>query len=221
MRIVKTIIGFLAGLATPSFASADPARDWISAAQARTGEWREMGRLDLPSSRIFIGDTSWGDDYHMRGAHAVPVPALDVWLFVAPGDTQINAVWLAAPETSEAPERIAHRLDFGMDSAYFAIGDAATGTAIADLRNREEFIPEAPDGFELFLPYVQAAGFLATWVPVPPDAGQALAVNTNTDGGRQAVWTTAASGQFTGILIDVVGTADNGHFIDTLLVSDG
>ena len=221
MRIFKTIIGCLVGLATPSFASADPARDWISAAQARTGEWREMGRLDLPSGRIFIGDTSWGDDYHMHGAHAVPVSTLDVWLFVAPGDTQVNAVWLAAPEYSEAPERITHRLDFGMDSAYFAIGDTITGTVIADLRNREEPLPDALDGFELFLPYTMAAGFVSTWVPVPKDAGQALAVNTNTDGGRQAVWTTAASGQFTGILIDVVGAAGNGQFIDTLLVSDG
>ena len=60
---------------------------------------------------------------------------------------------------------------------------------------------------------------VAIWVDVPPDAGHALATNTNTDGDRQAVWTTDTSGQFRGILIDIIGTNDSGTFTDTQLIS--
>ena len=220
MRSVASWLAYLVGFfAGPAMAD-DSALDWISMAQGRAGEWQDMGRLELPSGRIFIGDTSWGDDYHMRGAHAVPVLALNVWVHVMPDDNQVSAVWLSTPAGTTAPVQIMHRLNFGMDSAYFATGDAMTGTAIAELRNREVMIPEAPDGFELFLPYIQAPDFVATWVKVPPDAGDALAVNTRADGSLQAVWTKDAAGNFSGILIDIMGRADDGTFIDTLLNSD-
>ena len=60
---------------------------------------------------------------------------------------------------------------------------------------------------------------VATWGDVPPDTGRPIAINTNTDDAKQAVWTTDTTGQFRGILIDIVGTNDSGTFIDTQLIS--
>ena len=199
-------------LALPAASDASPARDWIDAAQGGAARWQELGTLELPSGRIFIGDPSWGDAYHMKGARPVEADELDVWLRVGEAGG-ITAVWLEA--SGETPVRISAALPFGMEAAYFALGDKDTGSAIAALGEAD--LPDIPDGFALFRPVVQEAGFVADWVPVPPRKLPALAIGTGSDGGLHAVWTRDTAGKLSGILIDVTGRDSDGRFIDLLL----
>ncbi|MDO5606197.1 MAG: hypothetical protein Q4G25_13650 [Paracoccus sp. (in: a-proteobacteria)] len=208
--LLSLISGLPAQAATPATPPVD-ARGWIAAAAGHEGAyWQQDRRLELPSGAIFIGDPSWGDDYHLGGAQPVPAPALDVWLLISADQGRVHAVWLEAAGT--LPARISAELDFGMDSAYFALGDLTTGQDLAELRNRD--IEGAPDSFEFFLPHIQQDGFTALWLDVPPDGRPVLAINAGNDGSRRAVWISDAEGGFSGILIDVTGRAGDHRFID-------
>lgn len=188
-------------------------RNWIHAASEHSAVWQSSGQLELPSGTIFIGDPSWGGDYHLRGTMAVSADQLDVWLLVSSDGKQVHAVWLEA--NGNLPVTVSGNIDFGTDSAYFALGDLVTGQAIADIGDLD--IPEVPDSFEFFLPHIQNFGFTAIWLDVPPDDLPVLAVETKQDGGLKAVWTEDIEGDLSGILIDITGRASDQLFLDKLV----
>lgn len=208
----------LAGLTTalalgnPAIAAQD-ARSWIAEAKGRPAQWQQFGTLELPSGSIFIGDPSWGDDTHMRGAQPVPTAALEIWLLVDTAEDNVHALWLEA--TGTLPERQSSSLEFGIDSAYFAFGDIEVGRYLARLRELDS--PEAPDSFEFFLPHIQKEGFKALQLQVPDQKLPVFAINTFNDGSLRAVWLAGSDQTFSGILIDITGRDPDGRYIDLLL----
>ena len=207
-----TLLSLVAS-APPASAQENDARDWLLEASGHSAEWRGFGPLSLPSGSIFIGDPSWGDDHHMRGAQAVSVDTLGVWLLVAKDGAQVHAAWLEAD--GGTPAGRTETLSFGTDSAYFAFGDLQTGQDLVDLRDLG--LPEAPDSFEFFLPHIQNFGFTGKWLTVPPSDRPVFAVETKRDGGLEAVWLHSSSGGLSGILIDITGRAGDGRFLDKLI----
>jgi hypothetical protein len=192
-------------------------RDWIQTVSGHSASWKKYDELNLPSGEIFIGDPSWGDDYHLHGARAVPVSKLDVWLFVSneknTDENLVHTVWLEASATT--PTKVVGAIDFGMDSAYFAIGDLTTGRDLANMRNLD--LSQYADCFEFFLPHIQNYGFMGLWLNVPPKNQPVLAIETKNDGGLRAVWTEDDKGAFSGILIDITGRVTDQLFLDKLL----
>lgn len=198
-------------------AHGETARDWIIEMSGREGEWIDYGEIIFPSGQIFIGDPSWGGDYHMRGAKELPVDHLRIWMYVSeasnPKVNQVQTVWLEALGTT--PKKISSKISFGTDSAYFAFGDARVGyelTNIGDLG-----IAQLPDSFEFFLPHIQNYGFTGISLEVPPNNSRVFAVETKRDGGLEAVWTEDVNGEFSGILIDVTGRVSDGIYLDKLI----
>lgn len=192
-------------------------RDWIEAKSERAVTWLDFGTLHLPSGELFIGDPSWGDDYHMRGARSVPVDQLRVWVHVEnpliPRENQVHAVWLAAADTP--PAKIVGKIDFGMDSAYFAFGDVTTGHDLVAIKGMNH--PDFYDSFDFFLPHIQQYGFVGQWLNVPQSGRPTFAVDTKRDGGLTAVWTEDSDKAFAGILIDLTGRVSDRLFLDTLI----
>ena len=215
LKITSLVTALLSLLPVSAKAEAEPdaGRNWILATSEHAAKWQPSGQLDLPSGTIFIGDPSWGDDYHLRGAKAVSVAQLDVWLLVSSNGEQVHAVWLEANGT--LPVTVGEHIDFGTDSAYFALGDLATGQAIANIGDLN--LPTVPDSFEFFLPHIQNFGFTAIWLEVPPNDLPVLAVETKQDGALKAVWTKDRAGDLSGILIDITGRASDQQFLDTLV----
>ena len=198
-------------------AHGETARDWIVQTSGREGEWIDYGDISFPSGQIFIGDPSWGGDYHMRGVKELPVDHLRIWMYVSeaqnPEVNQVQTVWLEALGTT--PKKIRSAISFGTDSAYFALGDARVGhdlTNIGDLG-----LAKLPDSFEFFLPHIQNYGFAGISLEVPPNNFPVFAVETKKDGGLEAVWTEDANGEFSGILIDIAGRAFDGSYLDKLI----
>jgi hypothetical protein len=215
-KCVAALLTFLAPAMESSAASSE-GREWIETISGHSAAWKHQGALELPSGKIFIGDPSWGDGHHLRGAKAVPVNTLDVWLLVSRQEekkkNQVHAVWLAAADTK--PSAITRSIEFGVDSAYFALGDLSTGQSLATIG--DQGLPEIPDSFEFFLPHIQDSGFLAIWLDVPPTDQPVLAVETKRDGGLKAVWTENRNERFSGILIDITGRASDRRYLDTLI----
>lgn len=197
--------------------SAETGRDWFQTSSGRQGEWVSYGDMSFPSGRIFIGDPSRGSDYHMRGARALPTDRLTAWLYVEdaanPKTNRVHTVWLAASD--KPPVKTTSRLSFGTDSAYFAFGDEETGHALSNIGDLG--IPELPDSFEFFLPHILNYGFVGLKLEVPPNALLAFAVETKRDGGLEAVWTEDRERNFSGILIDISGRAEDGLYLDKLI----
>ncbi len=217
---LKSVLSMILGL-LPFSAAADTdmsaARQWVQATSGHSASWKHYGEIKLPSGKIFIGDPSWGDEYHLHGAREVPVAKLDVWLFISeeenPQSNQVHAVWLEAAGTM--PAKVGGAIDFGVDSAYFAFGDLTTGQELANMKYTDD--SEHEDCFEFFLPHIQNFGFKALWLDVPPKNQPVIAVETKNDGGLTAVWTEDEAGNFSGILIDVTGRASDQFFLDVLL----
>lgn len=214
MKVISLLVAFVA---MPMMAHAQSdAQNWITETSGQPGEWVNFGTMTLPSGVIFIGDPSWGDDYHMRGARGVPARRLDVFLHINVGENQVNAAWLEAG--GGVPVRQVGMLEFGMDSAYFAFGDRRAGEALLDLPALG--IEGAYDSHEFMFQYIGAADFMADWVQVPPDDMPVMIVTTRFDGGLGAAWALDDAGQFSGILIDITGRTSDGVHLDTLLLND-
>ncbi|MGB0845024.1 MAG: hypothetical protein ACPGVN_09810 [Alphaproteobacteria bacterium] len=207
------VLPFAASAENKTDTQAETAREWIKTVTERASVWQQHGTLKLPSGDIFIGDTSWSDDYHMQGAKAVPAKELDVWLHLSEGRKYVLSVWLEAD--GGVPVSISNDLGFGVDSAYFSLGDKTAGQALVDIG--EQKIPDVTNSFEFFLPHIDKFGFTALWLDVPPTNIPVFSVETKQDGGLKAVWTNDANGDFSGILIDIRGRESDGLYIDTLL----
>lgn len=149
----------------------------------------------------------------MRGALPAPVAGFDIWLRLDPQNNRIQLVWLGAQ--GGAPVQRGQQIEFGIDSAYFAFGDAAVGQDLAQIGAVEPFV--ANDSFEFLLPQVQRPGFNWTVLPVPPGGGSVHLVNTFSDGSRAAVWLHDRSGALSGVMIDVIGLAPGQGWLDRLL----
>ncbi|MGB0798300.1 MAG: hypothetical protein ACPGRD_03155 [Planktomarina sp.] len=214
MKLKRHIVTVLAMLGLHGgVAQADNAMGWIDDHRTTQGSWISAGTIDLPSGSIFVGDPSWGNDYHMRGATAVAVQSLQIFVLQSPEGNRASAVWLAAANTR--PVSKGASLEFGMDSAYFAFGDHDVGRAVANIGDLD--LPKIPDSFEFFLPHISNGDFVIKQLQVPPNDAPVYAVNTNRDGGLAAVWTYDANNQFSGILIDIVGLLPENRYLDTLL----
>lgn len=197
----------------PGLAPAQTMRDWISAQSGHSATWQSCGSLALPSGTIFIGDPSWGDDYHLRGASPVSAQNLDIWVAVSQPDHRALTLWLEA--STAPPATVTHHLDFGTDSAYFAFGDLAGGAALLALR--DQTIPGAADSHAFLFPYIAAAPFICLFIPVPPKDLPVFAIDTRADGGLRAVWVADKTGAFTGIMVDIAGRASDARPLDSLL----
>lgn len=217
--IKHRVIGLIAVAASllSGGAHGETGRDWIANTSGRDGEWIDYGTISFPSGQIFIGDPSWGGDYHMRGVQDVPVDELRVWMYVSevsnPKLNQVQTVWLEALGTTPTTTR--SRLGFGTDSAYFAFGDARVGHDLANIGDLG--LAALPDSFEFFLPHIQNYGFAGIALKVPPNNAPVFAVETKRDGGLEAVWTEDSNGEFSGILIDIAGRASDGLYLDKLI----
>lgn len=197
------------------------ARGWLAAAAARDGcVWRDLGALALPSRRLFIGDPTWGDDYHLRQTASVEMDALRVWVLDSgpnPSTYEAHAntlVWLEALGTPPATRGAA--LDFGVDAACFALGDVEAGHAFTRLTDHEAAAGRG-DSFEWIQPYIQERPHVARWLEIPPDGKRMFVASTGRDGGFAATWLHDRDGALSGILIDILGRAGDGRFLDTLL----
>ena len=215
-NLVLALTAFATNLISSS-AHGETARDWIEQQTGREGEWIAYGEINFPSGQIFIGDPSWTDDYHMRGATKIPVDQLQIWMYVSevsnPKANRVHTVWLEALGTT--PKKTTSRIQFGVDSAYFAFGDIRVGpdlTNIGDLK-----LAGIPNSFEFFLPHIENYGFVGVSLEVPPSSSPVFAVETKKDGGLEAVWTEDGNGAFSGILIDITGRASDGLYLDMLI----
>lgn len=190
----------------------DAARDWIARTAGQSGAWVKHGTLALPSGTLFVGDPTWGDDTHLRGARKAGVRKLTVWTFRL--DAHRNGViWLEAG--GAAPVATAGAIDFGVDAAHVALGDLATGKALAALRHGTA--PGVGDSHDLFMQAMGRENSLTGWVEVPPRKGRMFVAATARDGGLRAVWLKGARGGLSGILIDAAGRKGDGKYLDTLL----
>jgi hypothetical protein len=221
VRIITILLALIAPFLVlrPTGAAASDevaARAWIAAASDHSAAWVHASRFVLPEGKIFVGDPSWGDDYHLRGAREVPVRQLEIWFLVGDAEPTVHAVWLEAGGT--LPASSGAMIEFGMDSAYFAFGDLATGRDLATIGDLG--IAEVPSNFEFFLPHIQRTDFTWLTLEVPPRGGIVHAVNTRNDGGLKAVWLHDGNDGFSGILIDISGRASDRQYIDTLLAPE-
>ena len=220
MKIGKSLISFLkltSMLLFPSLGLAEehssPSQNWIVSNSGHTATWRNVGILSIPSGSIFIGDPSYGSDYHLRGARKILVSKVDVWLLMSESGHQVHTVWLEA--NGNLPSRISGSIEFGTDSAYFALGDLTAGNDLANIGDLEN--PDFYDSFEFFLPHIQDGGFTSVWLDVPPRNAPVLAVETNRDGGLKAIWVEDSEQNFSGILIDITGRIGDNLYLDKLL----
>ena len=195
-----------------STAKAETAIMWIDQNRVLKGGWEQHGVLSLPSGSIFIGDPSYGDDYHMRGQTQIAVESLNIHVLTGTNPKRTIALWLESAGT--VPVTAGHRLGFGVDSAYFAFGDADSGQDIANIGNLG--IPKIPDGFEFFLPHVIDGGFAYKTLGVPPNDRPVHVIGSNRDGGLEAVWLYDTAGDFSGILVDIEGLLPERKFLDTV-----
>ncbi|MFK7938711.1 MAG: hypothetical protein AB8B82_04985 [Roseovarius sp.] len=222
LRTPKAMIAGALSLAFLSPAATGPvdaqtssaARDWIVNAGQRTGTWRDHGRLALPSGRLFVGDPTWGDAYHLRGAKPAPADAVHVWSF-GKGRNGLNyAIWLELAGTT--PVKRGEMLEFGVDAAVLALGDYATGQAMVDLGDALIDAGKG-DSFDWISPHIQASANFAKWLPIPPQGQQMFLATTNNDGGYGAAWLYDDAGALSGVLIDLRGRASDQTFLDVLL----
>lgn len=196
------------------------ARGWLAQAGERPYIWREHGELALPSREIFVGDPTWGDDYHLRQTGSVDVDALTVWVLDAGPQDSIYAshvnglVWLQAG--GGVPRCVGARLDFGVDAACMALGDVATGRAFAELTDLEQDAGRG-DSFDWIQPYLEEHPNYARWLSIPPGGLPMFVASTGNDGGFAAAWLHDEAGALSGILIDIQGRASDGRFLDGLL----
>lgn len=220
MKIGKFFIAFFKKaslLLVPSLGLADEreisGRNWIVSQSGHDATWQNFGTISLPSGKIFIGDPSFGRDYHLRGAREVQVSELDIWLLISNSRNQVHTVWLEA--NGNHPSGISASIEFGTDSAYFALGDLSVGKDLANIGNLKN--PEFYDSFEFFLPHIQDGGFAAIRLSVPPRNAPVVAIETNRDGGLKAVWAEDADQNLSGILIDITGRVGDNLYLDKLL----
>ena len=218
-RLITTILGLAATGGANANANANenttanPARQWIAEQSAHQAEWTDHGPLSLDSGKIFFGDPTWGDEYHIRDPRPAPAPELRVWTLDAP-DGRALVVWLEA--TGNAPVSRGPQADFGMDAAMFAFGDLAGGQALVTLG--EQLQDEGKgDSYAWLWPQIESDRYYAKWLPIPPDDKPIFVVGTGMDGGLGAVWLLDQTNAVSGLLIDIAGRASDGRFIDLLL----
>lgn len=205
------------GLSTPGKSDA---RVWLERASARPYVWRDLGELALPSREIFVGDPTWGDNYHLTHTGAVDVPALTVWVLASPPTdspylSHVNGLlWLEA--SGDTPVAVGTYLTFGVDAACLGLGDLAAGRAFAELTHLELDAGRG-DSFEWLLPHIQAHPHYARWLTIPPAGLPMFVASTGNDGGFGAAWLHGENGALAGILIDIEGRAGDSRLLDTLL----
>lgn len=212
-RILKALTtGSLISAAPAAADTASAARTWIANASARPGEWREHDRLELTSGRIFVGDPTWGDDYHIRDPRAL-TGTLRVFTRSAPEGYNL-LVWLEA--NGNRPAHAGKQIEFGVDAATIGLGDMAAGQALVDLGEARQDQDQG-DSFDWLMPYIQEQQHFARWLPIPPGDQSIFLVSTGNDGGYAAVWLLDDTGALSGILIDIAGRKPDLLFLDKLL----
>ncbi|WP_104494381.1 hypothetical protein [Paracoccus denitrificans] len=192
---------------------ATPARDWIAQASGRPGAWTDHGLLELPSGMLFVGDPTWGDDYHIRDPRRLATAALRVF---SRSDEQGRnlALWLEA--AGGEPKATGERIEFGVDAATVALGDLEGGRALVAW-GESRLEKGLGDSFDWLSPILQEKMNFARWLPIPPDDRPIFIASTGMDGGLAAVWLLDERGSLSGILIDIAGRASDGQYLDTLL----
>lgn len=189
------------------------ARDWIAGASSLHGTWHDHGTLHLFSGQIFFGDPTWGDDHHLRTAQKTPVDTLHLWIRSSNGG-RAQIIWLQAQDAR--PEFKSDRIAFGVEGQAFAFGDFDAGSALSEMRERND-VTDFADGCALIQSHLQAGSNAAKWITVPPEERPVFLVPTGKDAALTAVWCHSADGTFAGILIDVAGSRADGSFLDTCL----
>ena len=216
MRLFSSLMSALAsiGLTTaPAPAeSLSPARLWLGESAARAGFWQDLGPLARPSGRIFVGDPTWGDDYHIRDPRPLAGP-LQVFTRTDPDGPNL-LIWLEA--NGNRPAATGDRIEFGVDVATIGLGDLGAGQALVDLGEALQDQGKG-DSFEWLQPALQQQQHFARWLPIPPEDQPILLVSTGNDGSYAAVWLLDERGELSGILIDIAGRQPDLKFLDTLL----
>ena len=216
MRLLSRCLSSLLGLglfSAPILAEPlSPARIWLVESAARPGNWHDHGQLALPSGSIFVGDPTWGDDYHIRDPRRLDA-SLQVFTRTAPeGDNLL--IWLEA--NGNRPAKTGDKIEFGVDAATIALGDLGAGQALVDLGTTLQDQGKG-DSFEWLMPAIQEQRNFARWLPIPPADQPIFLVSTGNDGGYAAVWLLDERGALSGILIDIMGRQPDLKFLDTLL----
>lgn len=188
-------------------------RNWLAQTCRLPGRWKNHGVLHLLSGQFFVGDPTWGDDYHLRTAQNAPVEQLNVWTF-GPPRGHAHLVWLQARDT--LPVNKSDRIAFGVDEQAFAFGDLDAGLALAKIRESNE-ITEFADGYALVQSHLKGEPKVTKWIHVPPENREVFLVSTGKDAALSAVWCHASDGALAGILIDVAGCAEDGKFLEANL----
>lgn len=212
-RLLGTLTaGTLASAAPAGAEAVSAARGWIDTASARPGEWREHDGLDLRSGRIFVGDPTWGDDYHIRDPRPL-TGTLRVFTRSEPDGANL-LIWLEA--NGNSPTQTGEQIEFGVDAATIGLGDLAAGQALVALGEARQDQGQG-DSFEWLMPFLQEQQHFARWLPIPPGDQSIFLVSTGNDGGYAAVWLLDSTGALSGILIDIAGRKPDLKFLDKLL----
>ncbi|MGH1367647.1 MAG: hypothetical protein ACRBCL_03455 [Maritimibacter sp.] len=199
--------------AFPAHADRSKALAWLQSQSETNGHWKAFGTLDFPSGQIFIGDPTWGDDYHIRWPQKAPADSVDVYVYRRLDGTNLM-VWLEVAGTTPATRGDSY--DFGVDAASFALGDLSGGQALVALGERWQDMGRG-DSFEFIAPHLQSSRTPAKWLPIPGSNTRIFLAGTGTDGGFAGVWLYDKNGALSGILIDIRGNPKTGKYIDTAL----
>lgn len=203
------------GLIATSPALADtPALGWLTGASEREGVWRDHGRIEFPSGRLFVGDPTSSSDQHMRDPRAAPAAAGQLYTFGDGRDGQNYLIWIQF--SGQTPVSKGEVLGFGVDAATIGLGSVEAGQALIDLGERNLDAGKG-DSFDFLIPHIQATQHFAKWLPLPGSNTSIFLVTTGNDGGLEASWMHDSSGAVSGILIDIRGRSSDGLFLDKLL----
>lgn len=211
LRCALTAVALLT--AGPTLADS-PALAWLTAASERQGIWRKHGDITFPTKMLFVGDPTWGDDYHIRDPRQVPSDTGTLYTFEEPITRRNYLIWIAF--TNEMPVATGETLGFGIDAATIGLGAFEGGQALVDLGER--YIDQGKgDSHSFILPHIDQPKSFAKWLPIPGSAERIFLVFTGNDGGSQATWLVDVNGDTSGILIDITGRASDGRYLDKLL----
>ncbi len=217
----------LLGLDPPSGLPAQPedtpttARGWLAAAAARDGcVWRDLGVLALPSRRLFVGDPTWGTTITCARPHRSRWTrcrsGYSIRVRTHPLTRRTPTPWSGWRGWAHRRRRGGRRWISAVDAACFAVGDIEAGHAFTRLTDHDAAAGRG-DSFEWIQPYIQERPHVARWLVIPPDGKRMFVASTGRDGGFAATWLHDRDGALSGILIDILGRAGDGRFLDTLL----
>ncbi|QFT98879.1 hypothetical protein FIU85_16305 [Roseovarius sp. THAF8] len=199
------------------------ALSYLADLSERQGQWADHGVIEFPSGKVFFGDPTYGDGAHIKDPRAAPASTARLWTysydFIWQGDgstgTQNGILWLEF--SGKTPVRKGERVGFGADAAVIGFGDLNGGKALTALGERWQKAGKG-DSFEFLQPFLLDGPYMFTRkVEIPQSDAAIYLVTTGTDGGFDAVWLYDATGDVSGILVDIAGRKSDRKFIDTLI----